>query len=314
MKKLAILLPAYNEELTISDTIDDFYNVLKQDNNNYDFKIYVYDNHSTDKTAQIVKQKQSKNNKIIYVYENTQGKGATIRKMFRKIDADIYVMADADMTYPAKHIFSLTQKIENGYDMAIGDRLTTTYSKENKRKFHNFGNNLVKGLINKLFKSNVNDIMTGYRAFSKQFIKTFPAISNGFSVETEMTIFALQNNLSIASVPVEYKDRPDGSESKLNTFTDGINVIKTIFNLLKQNKPLFFFSIIGAILFIIGFVPFVYVCIQFWQTGKVDKIPTLICSCFAFLGSLLMFFTGLILDSGKNNHRENVEIAIKNIK
>ena len=310
-KSLAILLPAYNEEKTVSETINDFLTMLKNNNHFSSFKIYVYDNNSDDNTAKIVRKIAKKNKHIIYRFERIQGKGAVVRQMFRQINADIYVMADADTTYPAKHIFELTEKIEKGYDLVNGDRLSTTYNTENKRKFHNFGNDIVKNLINKLFKANIPDILTGYRAFSKKFVKLFPSTVNGFDIETEITIFALENNFKISNIPILYKDRPIGSHSKLNTIVDGLKVLKLIFNLFRTKKPLLFFSSISLILFICGLIPFILVCIMFWQTGEVRKIPTLICSCFVFLSSIQSFFTGLILDSSIRQNKEINEILLK---
>jgi hypothetical protein len=221
-------------------------------------------------------------------------------------------MADADMTYPAKHIFELTDRIEQGYDLVNGDRLTTTYAEQNKRAFHNAGNNIIKSLINKLWKTDVPDILTGYKAFSKQFVKLFPAKANNFEIEVEIIIFALENNLKVDNIPVEYKDRPTGSDSKLNTFADGIKILKMIFNLFRTYRPLLFFSVFALILFIIGLIPFIVVCIEFWETGLVAKIPTLVCACFAFLAAIQSFFAGLTLDSGRLLHRENIEILLKN--
>ena len=241
-------------------------------------------------------------------YEHKQGKGNVVRTMFREVDADCYVMVDGDDTYPADFGPRLEQLVLSGKaDMAVGDRLSSTYFTENKRPFHNFGNVLVRRMINFLFRAKLNDIMTGARAFSKDFVKSFPVISKGFEIETEMTIFALDNNFAIKEVPIAYQDRPQGSESKLNTYSDGLKVLKTIVNLFKDTKPLAFFSILSLILLLISFGFFLPILIQFVQTGIVDKFPTLIVISALTVIALLNFFCGVILSVLKKQHRQNFE-------
>jgi len=265
--------------------------------------IYVYDNNSTDNTAELAEQAGA-----IVRYEHKQGKGNVVRTMFREVDADCYVMVDGDDTYPADFGPRLEQLVLSGKaDMAVGDRLSSTYFTENKRPFHNFGNVLVRRMINFLFRAKLNDIMTGARAFSKDFVKSFPVISKGFEIETEMTIFALDNNFAIKEVPIAYQDRPQGSESKLNTYSDGLKVLKTIVNLFKDTKPLAFFSILSLILLLISFGFFLPILIQFVQTGIVDKFPTLIVISALTVIALLNFFCGVILSVLKKQHRQNFE-------
>lgn len=265
--------------------------------------IYVYDNNSTDNTAELAEQAGA-----IVRYEHKQGKGNVVRTMFREVDADCYVMVDGDDTYPADFGPRLEQLVLSGKaDMAVGDRLSSTYFTENKRPFHNFGNVLVRRMINFLFRAKLNDIMTGARAFSKDFVKSFPVISKGFEIETEMTIFALDNNFAIKEVSIAYQDRPQGSESKLNTYSDGLKVLKTIVNLFKDTKPLAFFSILSLILLLISFGFFLPILIQFVQTGIVDKFPTLIVISALTVIALLNFFCGVILSVLKKQHRQNFE-------
>ena len=265
--------------------------------------IYVYDNNSTDNTAELAEQAGA-----IVRYEHKQGKGNVVRTMFREVDADCYVMVDGDDTYPADFGPRLEQLVLSGKaDMAVGDRLSSTYFTENKRPFHNFGNVLVRRMINFLFRAKLNDIMTGARAFSKDFVKSFPVISKGFEIETEMTIFALDNNFAIKEVPIVYQDRPQGSASKLNTYSDGLKVLKTIVNLFKDTKPLAFFSILSLILLLISFGFFLPILIQFVQTGIVDKFPTLIVISALTVIALLNFFCGVILSVLKKQHRQNFE-------
>ena len=247
-KKIAVLIPCYNESKTIEKVIKDYKKELPEAD------IYVYDNNSSDGTDKIAIKAGA-----IVKYEYKQGKGNVIRSMFRDIDADCYLMIDGDDTYPAENAKEMCDYVLDGKaDMVIGDRLSSTYFTENKRPFHNFGNVLVRKLINTLFKSNVKDIMTGYRAFSYEFVKTFPVLSKGFEIETEMTIHSLDKNLLLKEIPVEYRDRPEGSESKLNTFSDGFKVLKTIARLFKEYKPTIFFSIFGLLFFIISFINVVF--------------------------------------------------------
>jgi len=298
MSKIAILIPCYNESKTIGKVIKDYKEVLPEAD------IYVYDNNSTDGTAEI-----AINAGAIVKHEYRQGKGNVIRSMFHQIDADCYLMIDGDDTYPAENANEMCRYIlNNGVDMVIGDRLSSTYFQENKRPFHNIGNVLVRTLINKLFHSNVKDIMTGYRAFSKDFVKTFPVLSKGFEIETEMTIHALDKNMLLKEVPITYRDRPSGSESKLNTYTDGMKVIMTIFKLFRDYKPLLFFSILSFILVIISLILFIPVFKEYIQTGLVPRFPTLIVSAFIMLLAMLMLVCGLILEVVVKKHRQLFEI------
>ena len=300
MKKIAVLVPCYNEELTIKSVIDDFKNVIPEAD------IYVYDNNSKDKTAEI-----AKNAGAILVREYRQGKGNVVRSMFRDIEADCYIMVDGDDTYPAKDAYNVAKLVlEKKADMAIGDRLSSTYFTENKRPFHNTGNRLVRLLINRIFKSEVKDIMTGCRAFNRKFVKSFPVLSNGFEIETEMSIHALDKRFLIKEVPIAYRDRPDGSESKLNTFRDGFRVLKTILNLYKNYKPLSFFGGISSILFIIGILMFLPVLTGYIKTGLVAKFPTLIVSIGLLTSSLVSLACGLILDTVKKHSDQFYEISL----
>lgn len=275
-KKIAILIPCYNEVVTIGKVVSDFKRELPE------AEVIVYDNNSSDGTDEA-----ARNAGATVYYERRQGKGNVVRSMFRNIDADCYVLVDGDDTYPASAVKELIKPvINNGADMVVGDRLSTTYFTENKRAFHNFGNKLVKNLINRLFKGSVNDIMTGYRVFSKTFVKSFPVVSKGFEIETEMTIHALDKNMYIVEVPIEYKDRPEGSVSKLNTVQDGMKVMRTIAKLFRDYKPLVFFSIISALVFLFGFAFFVVVLVEYFETGLVTKIPTLIVSSLIMWGRL----------------------------
>ena len=295
--KTAVLIPCYNEAKTIGRVVADFKEKMPHAD------IYVYDNNSTDNTAELAEQAGA-----IVRYEHKQGKGNVVRTMFREVDADCYVMVDGDDTYPADFGPRLEQLVLSGKaDMAVGARLSSTYFTENKRPFHNFGNVLVRRMINFLFRAKLNDIMTGARAFSKDFVKSFPVISKGFEIETEMTIFALDNNFAIKEVPIAYQDRPQGSESKLNTYSDGLKVLKTIVNLFKDTKPLAFFSILSLILLLISFGFFLPILIQFVQTGIVDKFPTLIVISALTVIALLNFFCGVILSVLKKQHRQNFE-------
>lgn len=290
--KVAVLLPCYNEEVTIGKVVTDFRNALPQ------ATIYVYDNNSTDNTASIAAAEGA-----VVVKEPRQGKGNVIRAMFEDIDADVYIMADGDDTYPADAAPQMVEKIIEGYDMVIGDRLSSTYFEENKRPFHNFGNRLVRGSINKLFHANVRDIMTGYRAFSFNFVKTYPVLSKGFEVETEMTIHSLDNNLKLFEMPIQYRDRPEGSYSKLNTIGDGIKVFSTIFRMIREYKPLPFFGSSGLILSIAGMAFTISVMIDFWQTGIVARFPTLIGAVMLIVAGLLLIVAGIILDIMAKNKR-----------
>ena len=298
--KIAVLIPCYNEAVTIGKVVKDYKKVLPE------ATIYVYDNNSCDNTDKIAKKAGA-----IVRYEYRQGKGNVIRTMFKEIDADCYLMIDGDDTYSAENAREMCNLIlEHKADMVIGDRLSSTYFEENKRPFHNFGNKLVRGLINFLFKSNVKDIMTGYRAFSYEFVKTFPISSKGFEIETEMTIHSLDKNFLLKEVPINYKDRPEGSVSKLNTYKDGFRVLKTIARLFKEYRPMFFFSIMGVIFFIISLIFGAPVFVEYFNTGLVPRFPTLIFSVFLLMISLLLFICGIILDVVVKKHKELFEINL----
>lgn len=303
-KKIAILIPCYNEAQTIEKVITDYKKVLP----NAD--IYVYDNNSTDGTDKIAKKTGA-----IVKYEYKQGKGNVIRSMFREIKADCYLMIDGDDTYPAENAKEMCNLIlENKADMVIGDRLSSTYFKENKRPFHNFGNKIVRFLINKLFNNNVKDIMTGYRSFSYEFVKSFPVLSKGFEIETEMTIHAVDKNFKIVEIPVAYRDRPKGSNSKLNTYSDGIKVLKTIATLFEEYKPAFFFNILSIILMVISLFFIVPVFAEYYQTGLVPKFPTLIVGCFILLVAILLCIAGIILQVIVKKHKQLYELYLNNLK
>ena len=302
--KIAVLIPVYNESKTIEKVIKDYKEALPEAD------IYVYDNNSTDGSDKIAREAGA-----IVRYEYKQGKGNVIRTMFREIDADCYLMVDGDDTYPAENAREMCQYVlDKKIDMVIGDRLSSTYFKENKRPFHNFGNKLVKYMINKIFKSNIVDIMTGYRAFSYNFVKTFAVLSKGFEIETEMTIHAIDKNFTLKEIPVQYRDRQEGSNSKLNTVSDGMKVIKTIFELFKEYRPALFFSIIGTIILILSLILFIPVCIEYFKTGLVPKYPTLIVSTILLVISLLSYSVGIILQVIVKKHRQLFEYVYINTK
>lgn len=300
MSQVAVLIPCYNEEKTIEKVVKEYKNALPE------AIVYVYDNNSTDDTAKIASQAGA-----IVKREYRQGKGNVIRSMFRDIDADCYLMIDGDDTYPVEHAREMIDCVLNGQaDMVIGDRLSSTYFTENKRRFHNFGNVLVRKLINGLFKSKIKDIMTGYRAFSKVFVKNLPILSEGFEIETEMTIHAVDKNFLIKEIAVNYRDRPNGSESKLNTFKDGFRVLRTIFRLFKEYRPLKFFGWLSFFLFLGGIGLFIPVILEYIKYKLVFKIPTLIVSCMFFVCSLLSMFSGIMLDVIIKKHRKLYELQV----
>lgn len=300
MSKIAVLIPCYNESKTIAKVVNDYKTALPEAD------IYVYDNNSKDGTDEIARKAGA-----IVRYEYRQRKGNVIRSMFRDINADCYLMIDGDDTYPAENAQEMCKLVlEKGVDMVIGDRLSSTYFKENKRPFHNIGNVMVRSLINKIFHNNVKDIMTGYRAFSKPFVKHFPVLSKGFEIETEMTIHALDKNFLLQEVSVTYRDRPEGSISKLNTYNDGIKVIMTIFKLFRDYKPLMFFSIISFILLLMATVLFIPVFIEYLNTGLVPRYPTLIVSGFIVILSMLLWTCGVILDVLVKKHRQLYELLL----
>ena len=298
MDKIAVLIPCFNEAKTIKKVVEDFKKDLPE------ATIYVYDNNSSDGTDQIAKEAGA-----IVRYEKKQGKGNVIKRMFREINAECYIIIDGDDTYPSKNAKDMADLVLNdNVDMVVGDRLSSTYFTENKRLFHNFGNVLVKTLINRIYKSDIRDVMTGYRAFSYAFVKTFPVLSTGFEIETEMTIHALDKNLFIKNVIIEYKDRPQGSKSKLNTYSDGFKVLKTIFTLYKNYRPLSFFLWITLLLGIIGTVFLVPVLVSYFKTGLVARFPTFIASTFFYIAALQSLFGGLILDTISRKARQDFEI------
>jgi len=304
MSKIAVLIPCYNENLTIRKVIMDYQRALPEAD------IYVYDNNSVDGTDKTAREAGA-----IVRYEKRQGKGNVIRSMFREIEADCYLMIDGDDTYPAENARELVNLVlEQGVDMAIGDRLSATYFQENKRPFHNVGNKLVRFFINKLFHNNVHDIMTGYRAFSRLFVKSFPVLSKGFEIETEMTIHALDKNFVLKEIPVEYRDRPEGSVSKLNTLSDGVRVLKTIASLFKEYKPFAFFSVVSGVLFMLALVLFIPVFAEYMATGLVLRFPTLIVSGIIGILSVLMWVCGIILQVIAKKHRQLYELFLINMK
>lgn len=304
MDKIAVLIPCYNESLTIEKVVSDYKEALPE------ATIYVYDNNSSDHTDELARKAGAK-----VVYEYRQGKGNVIRSMFRDIDAECYLMIDGDDTYPAENVREMVDLVLNkGVDMVIGDRLSSTYFTENKRPFHNMGNRIVRSLINHLFHSNVKDIMTGYRAFSRLFVKSFPVLSKGFEIETEMTIHALDKNFLLEEIPVTYRDRPEGSESKLNTVSDGMKVLKTIASLFRDYKPLLFFSCASIICLLLGIGFFVPVFVSYIHTGLVEKIPTIIVSGVVFTVGILLWICGLILDVVVKKHRQLYEIELNQLE
>ena len=300
----AILIPCYNEAKTIEKVIKDFQlNMPHAD-------IYVYDNNSTDGTYDIAKA-----NGAIVRKEPRQGKGNVVRSMFRDIDADCYIMADGDDTYPASFAPQLEKEVLEGRaDMAVGDRLSSTYFTENKRPFHNFGNRLVRGLINTIYSADVHDVMTGARAFSRDFVKSFPVLCKGFEIETEMTIFALDNNFKTVEIPIDYKDREEGSESKLNTYSDGIRVLKTIGALFRDTRPLLFFSLLAILFLIIAVIFFIPVFAQYLKTGLVPRLPTFVAATTFGLVGLMNFMAGIILSVLKKQHRQRFEVQLNTIR
>ncbi|MGL4292626.1 MAG: glycosyltransferase family 2 protein [Bacteroidales bacterium] len=300
MQEIAVLIPCYNEALTIRKVIQSFRKELPS------ASIYVYDNNSTDDTFEIARKEG-----VIVRKEYHQGKGNVIRRMFREIKADCYLIVDGDNTYPAESAKDMCREVlEHGVDMVIGDRLSTSYFKENKRLFHNTGNKTMCRLINYLFNANICDIMTGYRAMSPLFVKNFPVLSHGFEIETEMTIHALDKRFLIREIPVDYRDRPAGSVSKLNTFTDGFRVLYTVFSLFKDYKPMKFFSACALILISLGTLLFIPVLIEYFQTGLVPRFPTLIVSGFILLIAILLWICGLILEVIGKKHRQLYELML----
>ena len=299
-KRIAVLIPCYNECQTIEKVVLDFKNILPEAD------IYVYDNNSSDGTDEIAKKAGA-----IVRYEHRQGKGNVIRTMFREIEADCYLMADGDDTYPADHAREMVNAVlYKNIDMVIGDRLSSSYFSENKRPFHNIGNRLVCSLVNRLFQGSIVDIMTGYRAFSPLFVKSFPILSKGFEIETEMTIFALNKNMNVISIPITYRDRPQGSESKLNTYSDGFRVLRTILRLFKDYRPLLFFSILGLSLISVAILLSLPLLLEYIHTGLISRFPTLFFAIFLVFISIHFFTCGLILDTTSKNARQEFEVYL----
>ena len=300
MDKIAVLIPCYNESVTIEKVIKDWKKELPE------AVIYVYDNNSSDNTDEIARKAGA-----IVRYEYRQGKGNVIRRMFREIDAEAYIMVDGDDTYPAEFGRKMADMvIKRHVDMVVGDRLSSTYFEENKRPFHNFGNSLVRRSINALFKSDIKDIMTGYRAFSYQFVKSFPVLSKGFEIETEMSIHALDKNMYVDNLIIDYRDLPNGSESKLNTYSDGIKVLKTIVKLFRNYKPLAFFGGISLILILIALGFFIPVLVTYIKTGLVPSFPTLIVCGFTVIAAIQSFFSGLQLQTIVQKNRQDFEMEL----
>ncbi len=300
MDEIAVLIPCYNESKTIEKVVKDFKAALP------DATIYVYDNNSKDGTDKIAKSAGA-----VVRYEYQQGKGNVIRRMFREIDARCYIMTDGDDTYPADEAHKLCEAVlERNADMVVGDRLSSSYFEENKRPFHNFGNSLVRGAINRMFKSDIRDIMTGYRAFSYQFVKSFPVLSKGFEIETEMSIHAIDKNMRVENVIIQYRDRPEGSESKLNTYSDGVKVLMTIMKLYKNYKPMEFFTWIAVLLAALSTVFLAPVLLEYFSTGYVDRFPTLIVCCFVYLASMQSFFAGLMLSTMNQKNKQDYEMDL----
>ncbi len=304
MDKIAVLVPCYNEEKTVEKVVADFKRELPE------ATIYVYDNNSTDKTSEIAERCGA-----VVRHEYLQGKGNVIRRMFREINAECYIITDGDDTYPAECAPQMAEAVlERNADMVVGDRLSSTYFKENKRLFHNSGNRLVRKSINLLFHNDIKDIMTGYRAFSYEFAKTFPVLSEGFEIETEMSIHAVANNMQIENQVIVYRDRPEGSISKLNTYSDGFKILGTIFKMYRTYKPIGFFGIIATILALlaVGFV--IPVFITFFETGEVPQFPTLIVCGFTMIAAIQSFFAGLQLQTIVNQNRQEFELNLQNVR
>lgn len=307
MDKIAVLIPCYNEGKTIEKVVLDCQKAIANIPNS---TVYVYDNNSSDNTAELAKKAGA-----VVRHEYMQGKGNVIRRMFREIDAECYIMIDGDDTYPAEEIPKMASYVlDQKYDMVVGDRLSSSYFEENKRPFHGIGNKLVRGSINFFFKNDIRDIMTGYRAFSAEFVKTYPVLSHGFEIETEMSIFAIVNNMAMANHIIEYRDRPAGSESKLNTFSDGFKVLRLIFTLYRNYKPFKFYGFLSLLLLIIAAIVFVpHVWIPYHLTGRVANMPTLIVCGFCVIAGIISFYSGLILDSIQRQDRREFEFRLQEV-
>ena len=303
MDKIAVLIPCYNESKTIEKVVTDFKRVLPE------AVIYVYDNNSTDHTDEIARKAGA-----VVRYEHRQGKGNVIRRMFREIDAECYIMTDGDDTYPAESAPEMIKKVlERNVDMVVGDRLSSTYFTENKRPFPNFGNSLVRKSINLLFNTDIKDIMTGYRAFSYQFVKSFPVLSKGFEIETEMSIHAADKNMFVENVIIEYRDRPEGSVSKLNTYSDGFRVLRTIARLYRTYKPMNFYGVVAAVLAVLSVGFLIPILVKYSQTHLVPNFPTLFVCGFVMLAAIQSFFSGMILQTISQKNRQDFEMELQHI-
>ncbi len=304
MDKIAVMIPCYNEAKTVEKVVSDFRRVLPE------AVVYVYDNNSTDGTPELAEAAGA-----VVRHEYRQGKGNVMRRMFREIDAEAYILVDGDDTYPAEAAPGMIRAVlERQADMVVGDRLSSTYFTQNKRPFHNFGNSLVRFSINWLFGSQIKDIMTGYRAFSYLFVKTYPVLSHGFEIETEMSIHAVQRSMQIENVVIDYRDRPAGSESKLNTYSDGMKVLWTILRLFKNYRPFGFFSILAAVIAVLSVLFMLPVVGEYLVTGLVPRFPTLIvCGC-AMVGALLLFVSGIILSQMLDKDRRDFEFHLQQVE
>ncbi len=304
MDKIAVLIPCYNESRTIQKVVEDFKKVLPE------AVVYVYDNNSTDGTDEIARRAGA-----VVRYEYKQGKGNVIRRMFRDVEAECYIIIDGDDTYPVEAAPEMIRPVfEKNADMVVGDRLSSTYFTENKRAFHNFGNSLVRKSINLLFGADIKDMMTGYRAFSYLFVKSFPVLSKGFEIETEMSIHAADKNMQVENVIVEYRDRPEGSVSKLNTFSDGFRVLRTIARMYQTYKPMNFFGLLSAVLAALSIGFMIPVIVHYTKTGLVPHFPTLIVCGFAMLAAMQSFFSGLILKTMGQKNRQDFEMELQRLK
>ena len=303
MDKIAVLVPCYNESKTVQKVVRDWKAALPE------AQIYVYDNNSTDGTDELAREAGA-----IVRYEHQQGKGNVVRRTFLEIDAECYIMVDGADTYPAEEARVMVEEVlEQGVDMVIGDRLSSTYFEENKRPFHNFGNSIVRFAINHMFKTDIRDVMTGYRAFSYRFVKSFPVLSQGFEIETEMTIHAIDKNMSLKNHVITYRDRPEGSVSKLNTVSDGLKVLKTILHLFCDYKPLQFFGLLALILILLALLFFIPVFYEYLVTGLVERFPTLIVCGFCVIIAMMSFFSGMILQTFKHKERREFEFRLQEI-
>lgn len=299
--KIAVLIPCYNEELTVAKVVQDFKKALPEAD------IFVYDNNSSDRTIEIAQKAGA-----IVRREGRQGKGNVVRTMFREIEADVYVLVDGDDTYPAEEVHGLIEHVvRNEADMVIGDRLSNgRYQEQNKRNFHEFGNKLVQTLVNRIFNSDIRDIMTGYRVFSRFFVKNFPILSKGFQIETEMTVFALNHNFKVKESAITYRDRPEGSFSKLNTIRDGAKVLNILYELFKNTRPMLFFALVSFIFFVASLVVGVPVIYEFILTHYITLVPSAILASGLAVMAALFLIVALILDTMAYYNRIDMEYRL----